>query len=113
MFRHGLADRIINEIYTQELLTSLDGLIDLVIRVDARLQRRGQRALQMPVVNTEDRFSSMGTVGHVFDSETHASGQSPSFTEEKERRRNQGLCLYCGAAGHIAAQCPVKAKARQ
>jgi hypothetical protein len=45
MFRHGLADRIINEIYTQELPTSLDGLIDLAIRVDARLQRRGQRAL--------------------------------------------------------------------
>ncbi len=65
MFRHGLADRIINEIYTHELPTSLDGLIDLAIRVDARLQRRGQRALQMPVVNTENRFSSMGTVGHV------------------------------------------------
>ncbi len=113
MFRHGLADRIINEIYTQELPTSLDGLIDLAIRVDARLQRRGQQALQMPVVNTEDRFSSMGTVGHVFDSEPMQVGRAHLSREEKERRRNQGLCLYCGAAGHIAAQCPVKAKARQ
>ncbi len=115
MFRHGLADRIINEIYTQELPTSLDGLIDLAIRVDTRLQRRGQRALQMPVVNTEDRFSSMatGAVGHVFDSEPMQVGRAHLSREEKERRRNQGLCFYCGAAGHIAAQCPVKAKARQ
>ncbi len=115
MFRHGLADRIINEIYTQELPTSLDGLIDLAIRVDARLQRRGQRVLHMPVVNTEDRFTSMatGTVGDVFDSEPMQVGRTHLSREEKERCRNQGLCLYCGAAGHFAGQCPVTAKARQ
>uniref|UniRef100_A0A9J7ZZV9 Retrotransposon gag domain-containing protein n=1 Tax=Cyprinus carpio carpio TaxID=630221 RepID=A0A9J7ZZV9_CYPCA len=40
MFWRGLADRIVNEIYTLELPTSLDGLIDLAIRVDTRLQHR-------------------------------------------------------------------------
>ncbi len=69
----------------------------------------------MPVVNTEDRFSSMatGTVGRVFDSEPMQVGRAHLSRVEKERRRNQGLCLYCGAPGHIAVQCPVKAKARQ
>ncbi len=115
MFGHGLANRIINEIYTQELPTSLDGLIDLAIRVDARLRRRDQQALQIPVVNTEDQFSRMAkdTVGHFFDPEPMQVGRAHISREEKERRRNQGLCLYCGTAGHIAAQCPVKAKARQ
>ncbi len=69
----------------------------------------------MPVVKTEDQFSGMatGTVGHVFDSEPMQVGRAHLSREEKERRRSQGLCLYCGAAGHVAAQCPVKAKARQ
>ena len=26
--------------------------------------------------------------------------------EEKQRRRDQGLCLFCGQAGHVAASCP-------
>src|SRR6201996_2238823 len=26
--------------------------------------------------------------------------------EEKERRRREGLCTYCGEAGHLAVKCP-------
>ncbi len=37
MFLHGLADRIQQEIYTVELPTGLDELVDLASRVDARL----------------------------------------------------------------------------
>ncbi len=43
MFLHGLADRIQKEIFTVELPTGLDGLIELALRVDARLQQRDQR----------------------------------------------------------------------
>ena len=28
--------------------------------------------------------------------------------EEKQRRREQSLCLYCGGPGHIAVNCPAK-----
>lgn len=37
MFWHGLADRIQKEIFALDLPTDLDGLIELAIRVDARL----------------------------------------------------------------------------
>ncbi len=40
MFFHGLADYVKDEIYALELPTSLDGLVSLAIRVDARLQQR-------------------------------------------------------------------------
>ncbi|KAL1276813.1 hypothetical protein QQF64_036436 [Cirrhinus molitorella] len=43
MFLYGLSDSIKDEIYPLELPTSVDGLIDLAVRVDARLQRRSQR----------------------------------------------------------------------
>jgi hypothetical protein len=31
--------------------------------------------------------------------------------EEKQRRRDNGLCLYCGGDNHFASACPAK-KAR-
>lgn len=34
----------------------------------------------------------------------------PLTNEEKERRRKNNLCLYCGNPGHVATTCPNKAK---
>ncbi|KAG8147380.1 hypothetical protein E2320_022509 [Naja naja] len=34
----------------------------------------------------------------------------PRLTQaEKDRRRCDGLCLYCGSRGHFVAKCPAKA----
>ena len=34
---------------------------------------------------------------------------SPRLTEEeKERRRRNNLCLYCGGSGHMVRNCPAK-----
>jgi len=33
---------------------------------------------------------------------------SPLSTDEKKRRVEQKLCLYCGQPGHVAKDCPVK-----
>lgn len=43
MFLHGLSDYIKDEFYSLELPASLDGLMDLAIQVDTRLQQRDQR----------------------------------------------------------------------
>jgi phage/plasmid primase-like uncharacterized protein len=32
--------------------------------------------------------------------------RGPLTQEERMRRISQGLCLYCGGAGHIAVACP-------
>jgi len=34
--------------------------------------------------------------------------RSPLTTQEKERRRKDNLCMYCGKSGHFAAGCPNK-----
>ncbi len=111
MFFHGLADYVKDEIYTLELPTSLDGLVSLAIRVDARLQQRGQRARRASADNRLDHLPIPYRDADISfaEPEPMQMGRPRLSLEEKRRRRNEGLCLYCGAAGHIAAQCPVKA----
>ncbi len=115
MFFHWLADNVRDEIYTLELPTSLDGLVSLAIQPDARLQQRNQRACRASAVNRLDHLPVPYCDADVgfSESEPMQMGRSRLSLEEKRRRRNEGLCLYCGAAGHIAAQCPVKARTRQ
>ncbi len=111
-FLHGLAEQIKDEIYSLELLPSLDGLVELATRVDFRLALRSQHR------NMENRHES-------FDLPSSARGAtSPrvGFSEEepmqigrahltaRERRHRiaHGLSLYCGEAGHMVTACPYK-----
>ncbi len=112
MFLHGLADRIQQEIYTVELPTRLDELVDLAFCVDARHQQcdqRGRRKCtpEYPSLDTGD------TVSHSSVDEPMQVGRARLSREERDRRRMRGLCLCCGAAGHFLASCPVKDQARQ
>ncbi len=112
MFLHGLADRIHQEIDVVELPLGLDELVDLALRVDARLQQRdlrGRRKLtpRYPFFDTGD------TVGHSSVDEPMQVGRARLSRVERDRRRTRGLCLYCGAAGHFLVKCPVKDQARQ
>lgn len=109
-FLHGLADRVQREIVGLDLPTTLDGLIELAIRVDGRLQRRDQqrRSCSFP-----EREFAGDTVSPVLDHEPMQVGRTRLTREERERRRTNGLCLYCGASGHVVSNCPVKARARQ
>ncbi len=112
MFLHGLADRIQQEIYKVELPTGWDELVDLALRVDARLQQRDLRGLrkftpEYPSLDTGD------TVSHSSVDEPMQAGRARLSREERDRRRMRGLCMYCGAARHFLASCPVKDQARQ
>lgn len=112
MFLHGLADYIKDEIYVMDLPKTLDGLIDLAIRVDTRLQQRGShKKLHTPLLPTQSLF--------VASSDPPSSDPEPGpmqmgrfllSTEERRRRRMEGLCMYCGVAGYFVASCLTKNK---
>ncbi|KAG1925390.1 retrotransposable element [Pimephales promelas] len=111
MFLHGLADHVQKEIYALDLPTSLNGLIDLALRVDARLSRVERRTTSTRTFGEMDvqRSSGRDVVSPVNDHEPMQVGRARLSWEERERRRSQGLCLYCGGTGHYAYNCPEEA----
>ncbi len=118
MFLHGLADRIQKEIFTVELPTDLDGLIELALRVNAHLQQCDQRG-RHKLVSEFPEYSTANSckmVSHPSDCEPMQVGRAQLSREKRDHRRTNYLCyfsLYCGAAGHFLADCPVKGQTRQ
>jgi hypothetical protein len=112
-FLHGLADRVQWEIYMLDLPPRLNGLIELALRVDARLSRMGRFQQNQPFRGAEgSRADYMATVSPVSDPEPMQVGRARLSREERERRRSQGLCLYCGKMGHFIHSCRVKDQPR-
>lgn len=52
--------------------------------------------------------SSSNSNDQVVPMEVDAIRRGPLSSEEKARRRKEGLCLYCGQGKHLAAECPNK-----
>ena len=114
-FYYGLADCILEELSTCDLPTSLDGLIDLALRMDSRLTERR--------VMCRVRDSSHDTPRLHTLIRSQPLGQSPPepmqlrhaqlSQQECQRRRDNHLCLYCGGAGHLLTSCSLKGAARQ
>ncbi|KAG1928442.1 retrotransposable element [Pimephales promelas] len=83
MFLHGLADHVQKEIYALDLPTTLNGLIDLALRVDARLSRVERRTTSTRTFGEMDvqRSSGRDVVSPVNDHEPmQLPGKRPSPT---------------------------------
>lgn len=122
-FRRGLSESIKDELVRDKPAT-LEELIQLSIDVDERVrERRGERA-RHPVNSpryrnvapalTAPRTTSPPSTAPVTTSPTVEEpmqlGRARLTTAEKERRRIQGLCLYCGVKGHLRDTCPALPK---
>lgn len=86
-FLHGLDDRIQREIFALDLPINLDGLIELAIRVDNRLQRHDRRTRQYSF--PEEDLSNLSSPAR--DLEPMQVGRTLLTREEKNHRRSNGL----------------------
>ena len=122
-FRLGLSENLKDELARIGIPDTLEDLIDKSIQIDRRLrERRAERSshLSRPVwVTTKAPLPASR-----YQPPVHSSAaSSPPDTsepmqlgvmrptlppEERTRRRQLNLCLYCGEPGHYVANCPIK-----
>lgn len=129
---NGISSELRELLVTQDIEnTSLDDTIHVCQRLDQRhraaqaLQRRpfDSRASfgsphatpRTPVTPTLARFSSPSPVTsssptELMDLSAARVQRGPLTDAEKRRRREQGLCLYCGDGQHRVLNCPRKPK---
>uniref|UniRef100_A0AAQ4Q544 CCHC-type domain-containing protein n=1 Tax=Gasterosteus aculeatus aculeatus TaxID=481459 RepID=A0AAQ4Q544_GASAC len=105
-FLEGLNIELKEEIYARGSPADLDTLIELAIRLDRCFQQRRRARTAAPTVR-----ESIPPLAP--EPEPMQLGGIHLRPEEKQRRLSNRLCLYCGAAGHFAASCPAKDRARQ
>ncbi|KAE8227723.1 hypothetical protein CF326_g7372 [Tilletia indica] len=121
-FKRGLKDEVLNQLALLPQPSDFDGLVKLANQIDARLfaQRRNKPSSQATSIQVKPKVSFKSTPVNIpFHVKPVASGPVPMqldasqrrgpLTEaEKQRRRDNNLCLYCGGSGHMANSCPVK-----
>ena len=109
-FYRGLHEAVKDEMVNRDWGQSLDELINLAIHLDARIleRRRDRRETRAPMTTFLPRPVTPIT--------TPASTRSPEepmelgrlrlSREERSRRLQRGLCMYCGSSGHQVYLCP-------
>ena len=114
-FRYGLKDDVKNLLITMPQADSLEELMSQAITCDNRLfelrqERRWsynniyQGATSLSSRPSEERLTKPEPM------QIDATRFKPLTAEEKRRRFEQNLCLYCGEAGHKAGTCSKKQK---
>ncbi|XP_034047298.1 multidrug resistance-associated protein 1-like [Thalassophryne amazonica] len=110
VFFQGLSPQIQDQLIAIDLPERLDELIALAIRTDRRLADRPRRDVRASSQHAESALhvgpsaSSSSSLPAAAD-EPMQLGRTRLTIEERQRRKDQGLCFYCGQAGHVVTEC--------
>ncbi|CAL9698545.1 unnamed protein product [Knipowitschia caucasica] len=115
-FLNGLSETIKDYLTSLDLPTELEALIALTSKIDKRLSER-ERARCRQALSLQRRVSVRERVPPssapvplpALDSEEPMQiGRTHLSPAERQRRLDEGRCIYCGQLGHFLASCPVK-----
>jgi hypothetical protein len=119
-FYDGLKGSIKDELARVERPTELRALIDLATRIDTRLYERSLERGDMPRPSIPaPRQHPRGPAAPTTTTSFKANpAQRPVFRrpfqrlseEQKDYRRKNNLCMYCGAQEHAVHECPIRPK---
>lgn len=109
-FRAGLSDAILDELVHTAAKTDLDELIAQCVLIDTRLLERAveRKRRSFPRAAPASMPQAPPNDPMVLDSTTVSSQRGPLSAEERKRRIENDLCIYCGRPGHRKATCPAK-----
>ena len=122
-FRRGLNDQV-KDLILRDRPTSLSELISLALLMDERLRERRQERSRRSSPSSPPKHVRPNPLPRRFENPARPSSSSASSSdvepmqigrsrltpEERERRFNNRLCLYCGKDGHIIRECPLLPK---
>lgn len=118
LFLERIKERVLREMISRGMPNDLEGVYDLARRIDhsqfmaisSAKKKEGQDQTQTQATNTTQRRNATpaATIGAnaAVKAEPVNRIRGKISLEEKNRRRANGLCLYCAQAGHFAANCP-------
>ena len=124
-YRTGLNEQVKDELSRcPSAVTTLDALCELAASVDLRLyERRVERNSTQTYTNNISRQAapSVSNNSQPTKPTSHSGGEPMQIDslaktltpQEKQRRRVEGLCLYCGEPNHVANNCPKKGRRQQ
>lgn len=108
-FHRGLHEGIQDELAAREDIVDLEPLISLAIRIDSRLRERRRRKPGGPGLDAErQRGATWSATATVPYEEPMEVGLTALSVEEREKRRREHRCLYCGRPGHGRRDCPFR-----
>lgn len=94
------------------LPVTCEGLIDLTVQLDHRLQERKEdkQRGEFKIPYIRPRVLAEGNSSNMTGNDSRQAGglRGPISAEERQRRRQQKLCMYCGKAGHFIQNCSMR-----
>ena len=97
-----------------DLPPCLDGLMDLSLRIDARLAERCTTcrfwSINDASLSCQSRRLPHPQSPDLLDPESMLLGRTRLSEAKCHRRRNQHLCMYCGGSGHIRISCLLRGR---
>uniref|UniRef100_A0A8C7YDD3 CCHC-type domain-containing protein n=1 Tax=Oryzias sinensis TaxID=183150 RepID=A0A8C7YDD3_9TELE len=115
IFYQSLNERIKDHLCSQPETDTFEELVTAALRSDLRLRERQTEQMSKPpssLVNSVRHLPLVAPANPaslpVILEEPIQIGHSKLSLEERKKRRNEGLCFYCGQAGHQVSQCAVR-----
>ena len=104
-FYDGLSDLLKDGLATLETPNDLETFVSLAIQLDNRLREchRTQPHVRRSADVPAPSWSPVSTTSS--DPEPMLIGGTHLSQAERDRRRREGLCYYCGKAGHLRTSC--------
>ncbi|KAL0201043.1 hypothetical protein M9458_004230, partial [Cirrhinus mrigala] len=123
-FYEGLSSRLKDELAVRELPATLEGMIQLALRVDQRMGHLSKCSFHFSTGSTSRHRQPDYTITHAVAApsppppaapEAHSSGAGEPMqigrtsltAAERARRYREGLCAYCASPDHHRAICPL------
>ncbi|XP_037831202.1 catechol O-methyltransferase B isoform X1 [Kryptolebias marmoratus] len=107
-FFQALNGSIRDELMLLDEPKTLDELMTLAIRIDGRLRDRNRDRLGRRSPWGGVSTSGPSPVPPHPDPEPMQIGRTRLSPEERQRRLESRLCLFCGESGHFIAACPLR-----